>query len=167
MPKQTTIQQNIYSVIKTAFETDGTLSKYVQEVYDGLRAFDDSFVPQTVKNYIVMEPLSVEETPMGGQEMMLVSSGYQKQLTMTIAVVGVITALAQDKNSFVLDNGKNKGILGLDEDIKNAFDNSDAVQNLSDSICSITTKSFIFETFPKRKVVLEIQISRTFRKGER
>ena len=56
----------------------------------------------------------------------------------------------------------------MDEDIKNALDNSDTVQALSDAeTLNVTTQSFMFETFPKRKVILALTISRNFRKGER
>jgi hypothetical protein len=160
------IQQTIFSTIKTALENDSVLSNYVNVVYDGIRNFDESFVPDTVKNYIVMEPLNAtEEFPNGRST--LINSGIEKVLTMEIGIIGVITAIKNDKFSFVTDEGKNKGILGLDEDIKNALDNSSAVQSVVDGKIEVSTQSFIFETFPKRKVVINLTIERTFRKGER
>lgn len=160
------IEQTIFSTVKTALEGDSTLSNYVQEIYDGIRSFDESFVPDTVKNYIILEPLSAkEEYPVGRST--LENAGVEKRVTLVIGIIGVITAMKNDKFSFVKDEGKNKGILGLNEDIKNAIDNSTAVQNVTDGKVEISTQSFIFETFPKRKVILELTITRTFRKGAR
>jgi len=160
------IEQTIFTTVKQALEQDSTLKNYVQKVYDGLRSFDDSFVPETIKNYIVLEPLSANETyPIGHGE--LPDQGIPKTVTIAIGIVGVITSIKHDNFSFVTDEGKYKGILGIDEDIKNAIDNSNAVRALADGEVNITTQSFIFETFPKRKVVMELTLTRTFRKGAR
>ena len=160
------IEQEIFSTVKTALEDNSVLKNYVKDVYDGIRGFEDEFVPDTVKNYIVLEPLSASET-FPNDRSTLVDSGIQKVLTMKIGIIGVITAMKNDKFSFVTDNGKDKGILGLDEDIKNALDDSTAVQEITDGKIELTTQSFIFETFPKRKVFQEITITRTFTKGDR
>jgi len=161
------IEEIIFKTVKTALENDSSLSTYIEKIYDGIRGTDDDFVPDTVKNYIVMEPLSAEEENAQGNDGRLASAGVYKTLTMTIAIVGVITAIASRQFSYVTGWGKNKGILDLDRDIKNAIDNSDAVQKLADGTINISTPSFIFETWPKRKIVLNLTIKRNFRKGAR
>ena len=160
------IEQQIFSTVKTALEDDSKLKNYIKAVYDGIRGFEDEFIPDTVKNYIVLEPLSATET-FPNDRSTLMESGIQKVVTVLIGIIGVVTAMKNDNFSFVTDNGKNKGILGLDEDIKNALDNSVAVQGIADGKIEITTQSFIFETFPKRKVMLQLTITRTFKKGDR
>jgi len=165
------VEQDIFKSVKQALEDNATLQKYVNKVYDGLRSFDDAFVPQGIKNYIVLEPLSCEEVyPVGGETLDSVHE-VPKQLRMTIGIVGVITAVANTDQSFVLTNigAENMpGILELDEDIKNALDSSSTVQALSDAqVLNVSTMSFIFETFPKRKVSINLTIYRNIGKGDR
>jgi len=162
------IEQDILTTIQTALEQSSTLKNYVEKIYLGVRANDDSFVGDNIKNYIILEPLSAEETYPSGGENLPASYGVNKQLTIAIAIIGVVTAVNVNDYSYVTGWGKTKGILDLDEDIKNAIDNSNAIQSLSDAEgVNITTNSFIFETFPKRKVIMTLTISRNFRKGER
>lgn len=162
------IEQDIFKTIQNALENDSTLKNYVEKVYNGFRSYDDSFVGDNIKNYIILEPMAAEETYPSGGENLPASYGVNKQLTISIGIIGVITAVNVNDYSYVTGWGKAKGILDLDEDIKNAIDNSTAIQSLSDAEgMNITTNSFIFETFPKRKVVLTLTISRNFRKGAR
>lgn len=161
------IEETIFNTIKTVLEKDATLSTYIENVYDGLKAQDDDFVPDTVRNYIVLEPLSAEEENAMGSDTLRASSGVYKSLKMTIGIVGVITAINSKQFSYVTGWGKNKGIIDLDQDIKNAIDNSNDIQDLADGTINVSTQSFIFETFPKRKVVIALEIGRNFRKGGR
>lgn len=163
-----TIEKTIFNTVKEALENDNTLKDYVEKVFDGFRGYDDSFVGNNIKNYIILEPLSATEVYPSGGEDLPSSYGVSKQVEMAIGIIGVVTAVDVNDYSYVAGWGKTKGILDLDEDIKNAIDNSSAVSALSDAEgLNITTDSFIFETFPKRKVVLTLTISRNFRKGAR
>lgn len=161
------IEQEIFLEVKKVLENDATLKNYIEEVYDGIREFDDAYVNGKVNNYIILEPLSCEETfPIGG-EFYNSSQGVPKTLTMVIGILGVITASGKKNYSYITGWGKNKGILDIDEDIKNALDNSDTVQALADGVINVTTNSFFFEDFPRRKVDISITIKRNFRKGAR
>lgn len=161
------IEQDIFLEVKKVLEENATLKNYIEEVYDGIRDTDDNFVNDTVKNYIVLEPLSCEETNPAGAEFYNSAQGVPKQLTFVIGILGVITASGKKNYSYVTGWGKNKGILDLDEDIKNALDNSDTVQGLADGGINVSTNSFIFEDFPRRRVDISITITRNFRKGAR
>lgn len=162
------IEQDIIETVQAELEANETLKNYVEKVYLGFRGNDDGFVGENIRNYIILEPMSAEETYPSGGENLPASYGVNKQLTMSIGIIGVVTAVNVNDYSYVTGWGKNKGILDLDEDIKNAIDNSNAIQSLSDAEgLNITTNSFIFETFPKRKVVMTLTVSRNFRKGAR
>jgi hypothetical protein len=146
---------SIYNAVKTALESNATLTGYVKSVYGGVR----KDIPKTMMPCIIIEPRGIPEEWL---------TFPNKRLGKFIAEIHCILEIFDNDKQLTGGETANKGIIDFAEDVLNALDADATFGGVCEkSIAWIPEGGFIYDYFPQREVIIHFEANKRFTKGSR
>jgi hypothetical protein len=131
----------VLTALHTQLTDDTTLSEYVKNIYLGIRENITAFP------FIIIEPIKTTET----------EERYGIQtLKMRVAVIGYIQSI--NKDTPIIGDTNNKGILDIENDIKKAIDSSRTLSGNCIHTSLAGESTYDISNYPVRAVQINIDI---------